>query len=140
MDRDNNILYWVIGAVALALAVIGMITYSGEKRTVEASQKAQQLTVAFEQAGLVAPSEKVAIRTLGHDGGQVCEDPSSALARATLLDGLVNGGSQVGRRPLIVDNTVLKGEALIIQTYCPDELAEFKSHADSLKTDETIDD
>jgi hypothetical protein len=132
-------IYWTIGGVVVVLAVVGLITYSGKKDDQQAQEKAQQLTQKFEQAGLRVPQdENIFIRSFGTDGGAVCDNPGSALGKATLLDQLTNGGSFVGRRPVIVDRRILQGELLILQTYCPDKLQDAKDKIDDLKTDDTL--
>ena len=134
-------IYWITGGVLVVLCVIGLITYSGEKDTREARAKAQQLTQKFEAAGLTVPVDQdVFIRTLGSDGGAVCENPASALGKANLAARLVNGASFVGQRPVIIDRKVLQGEALILETYCPDVLQDYKDKIDELKTDDTLKD
>jgi hypothetical protein len=141
-DSDDSMrwIYWVIGGLILILCVIGLITYSGEKQTEEAQQKAQELTQKLEQEGLRVPDQDILIRTLGTDGGNVCDNPASALGRATLLDRLVNGASFVGQRPVIVDRRMLRGEALILETYCSDKLQEYRDKFDDLKFDDTLKD
>ena len=140
-SHDHRTLYWIIGGVAVLLCIVGLITYSGQKETQQAQDKAQQLTQKFKAAGLEVPvNDDVFVRTLGSDGGTVCDNPASALGRATLLNSLVNGASFVGQRPVIVDRNVIKGEALILETYCPDKLQEFKDKFDDLKTDDTLKD
>lgn len=137
----NRRMYWAVGAVAIALAVIGLITFSANNRTAEAEQKAQELTQKFQQEGLRVPADQnILIRSLGTDGGNVCENPGNAFGRALLLDQLTNGAAFVGRRPVIVDSRILRGEALILETYCPDELAQFQAKFDDLKFDDTIKD
>jgi hypothetical protein len=143
-DRGHNehrTLYWIIGAVVVVLCIIGLITYSSNKATADAQAKAQQLTQAFQKAGLRVPQDQdIIIRSLGNDGGAVCENPASALGRATLLDQLGNGAAQVGRRPVIVDRRIIQGQALIMQTYCPDKLQQFRDKFDDLKFDDVIKD
>jgi hypothetical protein len=132
---------WIIGGVVLVLCVIGVITYSGNAETRQAERKAQDLTKKFEDAGLTVPvKQDVFVRTLGTDGGTVCENPASALGRATLLSQLTNGASFVGVRPVIVDRDMLKAEALVLETYCPDKLNQYKDKVDELKTDDTLKD
>ena len=84
--------------------------------------------------------QDILVRSLGSDGGAVCDNPANALGRATLLDQMTNGADFVGRRPVIVDPRILVGEALILQIYCPEELQEFKDKIDDLKTDDVIKD
>ena len=80
----------------------------------------------------------IIVRSLGDDGGNVCENPASALGRAVLYDQITNGADFVGRRPVIIDKRVIEGGALILQTYCPDKLKEFRDKFDDLKFDDTI--
>ena len=140
-DDGLGVLSWVIGGLVVVLMIIGVIAYSGEKSDREAEEKAEQLAQSFEQAGLPVPEDQdIIVRTLGNDGGNVCDDPASALGRAVLYDGFANGASHVGRRPVIVDRDLIRGEALILETYCPDELDEFREKFNDLKFDDTIKD
>ena len=137
--RDLRWLYWVAGGVVLVLVIVGLITYSGEKKTAEAEQKAQELTQKFAQAGLPVPqNQDIIVKSLGHDGGAVCDNPANALGKAVQNDLLTNGADFVGRRPVIVDRRILVGEALILETYCPEKLADYRDRIDELKTDNTI--
>ena len=137
---DNRTMYWIIGIVVAVLAVIGLITYSGNKADQAAQQKAQQLVTKFEQAGLPVPEDLTIItRTLGDDGGAVCDNPASALGKATLADQITNGADFVGRRPVIIDRDLVVGELLILQTYCPEHLEKYKDKIDDYKTDDTVD-
>jgi len=134
-----RVVYWVLGAILVILVVIGLVTYSGEKKTAEAQQKAQELTQKFEQAGLPVPQDQdIIVRSLGTDGGAVCENPANALGKAIQNDMLTNGADFVGRRPVIVDRRVVVGEALILATYCPDKLEKYQDRIDELKYDDTI--
>jgi len=133
-------IYWIIGGVLVVLCVIGLVTYSGEKDTQQAQAKATELTQKLESAGLRAPDRDILVRTLGSDGGNVCDNPATALGRANLLAQLTNGASFVGQRPVIVDRRVLLGEALILETYCPDVLEEYREKFDELKTDDVLKD
>jgi len=121
------------------LMIVGLITYSGQKSTQQAQQKAQQLVTKYEQAGLPVPENlDIVIRTLGDDGGAVCDNPASALGKATLADQITNGADFVGRRPVIIDRDLVVGELLILQTYCPEHLQEYKDKIDDYKTDDTV--
>jgi hypothetical protein len=132
-------IYWVLGGVVVVLMVIGLITYSGKKDDREAQDKAAELTQKFEQAGLRVPQDQdIITRSLGTDGGAICDNPGSSLGRALLFDQLTNGASQVGKRPVIVDRDVVRGELLIIETYCPDKLQGLKDKVDDLKFDDTL--
>jgi hypothetical protein len=41
---------------------------------------------------------------------------------------------------VIIDRDVLLGEALILETYCPDKLEDYREKIDELKTDDTLKD
>ena len=133
-------IYWIIGGVLVVLAVIGLLTYSGNTRSEEATAKAQQLSQELERRGLGVPDEDILVRSFGTDGGNVCDNPASALGKATLFDQMTNGASHVGRRAVIIDERILQGEAAILQVYCPDELAEYEEKLADLKFDDTIKD
>jgi hypothetical protein len=62
---------------------------------------------------------------LGDDGGPVCRDPGDALNKALLDAQLVNGAAFVGQRPILSDPGVIRGESLVLQVYCPDQLGAF---------------
>lgn len=139
-QRDSGLgaLYWVLIGILLTLTVIGLITYSGQKETQAAIQKADQLTAKYVAAGLVPPDRKIIIRTLGDDGGNVCDNPAEGFGLALAADAISNGGSHVGRRPVIADRNALQGQKLILETYCPDQLADFQEELSEFKTDNTI--
>jgi hypothetical protein len=126
-ESSNNWLYWAVGGVVLVLCIIGLVTYSEEKETQQAVAKARELTQKLEAAGLRTPDDpKVFVRTLGDDGGVV-------------YDQLTNGADFVGRRPVIVDRDILRGMVLVLDTYCPEQLEDYRDAIDDLKTDDTID-
>jgi hypothetical protein len=135
----NRTMYWIVGGVVLLLVVIALFTYGAQERTEESQALAAELTQKFEAAGLRTPQDQdILVRTLGDDGGAVCDNPADALGRALLLDQLANGASFVGRRPVIADRRAVLGQALIMETYCPDELEEFRQNFDDLKYDDVI--
>ena len=142
-DDDNmRLWYWIIGAFLIVLVIIGLVTYSGKKDDEAAQQKAAQLTAGLKAAGLRVPVDQdILVRSLGSDGGAVCDNPANALGRATLLDQMTNGADFVGRRPIIVDSRILVGEALILQVYCPEKLERFQQDiVDEYKFDDTVKD
>jgi hypothetical protein len=132
-------MYWIIGGVLVVLVIIGLVAFSAAKTNQEAQQKAQQLSQQFEKAGLPTPASLDTItKSLGTDGGAVCDNPANALGKAVLNDLLTNGADFVGRRPVIVDHRILLGEALILQTYCPDKLKPYQDKILKLKTADTV--
>lgn len=138
--RERNVIYIVIAVVVAALMVIGLFTYSSAKSTQEAEDKADELIAAIEDAGATAPSKDQIVRVLGDDGGATCADPNESLTKAILLSQLANGAAGPGARPVIADSRVVKGQLLIIQVYCPDELEDFQKFVDDLKTDDVLGD
>ena len=135
----NRKMYWIVGGVALILVVIGLFTYSAHENNEEAQALAAELTQKLEAAGLRTPEDQdVFVQTLGTDGGAVCDNPADALGRALLIDQLGNGASFIGRRPVIADRRAVLGQALIMETYCPEELEEFRQNFDELKYDDVI--
>jgi hypothetical protein len=141
-EPDNRWIYWGIAVILVALAIFGLIAYDAKQDDQEAQAKAQELTQRLEEAGLTAPADQdMIVATLGNDGGPVCDDPANALGRAILADQLTNGGSHVGRRPVIADSRLVAGQALVLEVYCPEELEEFRQEVvDELKFDDTIED
>jgi Tfp pilus assembly protein FimT len=136
---SHRTMYLIIGIVLVVLAIIGLFAYSAGSDSREAQQKADQLTQKLQSAGLTVPADQDMITgALGTDGGAVCDNPASALGKATLADNLVNGAAFVGRRPVIVDRRILQAEALILETYCPEKLQPYRDKIDQLKTDDVI--
>jgi hypothetical protein len=135
---SDNLMLWIVGGAVLVLCIIGLFTYSAGQQNEQAEQLAAELTQKLEQAGFTAPDQDIIVRSLGDDGGAVCNDPGGALRVAILHDQISNGASFVGRRPVIADNRLIAGEALILDTYCPDELPQFREKFDDLKFDDTI--
>ena len=136
---EDRVTYWIIAVAVVVLMIVGLITYSGQKSSQQAQVKAQQLVTKYEQAGLPVPENlDIVIRTLGEDGGAVCDNPASALGKATLADQITNGADFVGRRPVIIDRDLVIGELLILQTYCPEHLQDYRDKIDDYKTDDTV--
>ena len=83
-----------------------------------AQDKAQQLTQKFERAGLPVPEDQdIIVRSLGTDGGNVCDNPASALGRAVFNDVIANGADFVGRRPIIIDRAYNKELGFFTQSF-----------------------
>jgi hypothetical protein len=140
-DSGDRVMLWIVGGVVLLLAIVGIFTYDTNRDNEQAQQLAAELTQKLEAAGLNAPEDPdILVRSLGDDGGAVCDNPANALGRALLFDNLTNGASFVGRRPVIADSNVVRGELLILDTYCPDAVEEFNDKFDDLKFDDTVKD
>lgn len=133
--RHRSVLYVVVSVVLVILAVWAVIAFASARESQQAEEKAEELVQTLEDAGATAtPQPEVIARVLGDDGGAVCANPNQALSRATLFGLLTNGTSGPGARPVLVDNTVFRGQLAIIEVYCPDELEDFQQFVDSLET------
>lgn len=136
--RERTILYVVSVILLVAFAIGGLIAFHSATSTREAEEKADQLIAALEEKGARTPSREQVVRVLGDDGGAVCADPNEALNRAILFGQMSNGAAGPGLRPVIADNKVVQGQLLIIQVYCPDELAEFQKLVDDLNLNDEV--
>ena len=132
--RERTWIYYTSLAI-LGLMILGsLIVFRGARETREAGEKADQLITALEDAGARVPERDQVVRVLGEDGGATCENPNDSLSRSVLLSQLANGATGPGARPVIADSRVFKGQLLIIEIYCPDELDDFRGFVDDLKT------
>ena len=123
--------YIVVAVVLIALIILGLLTRPA-RESAEANELADQLIAALEEAGVTAPSSAQIVNVLGNDGGAICADPNSALKRGLLGTEIANGASGPGQRPVITDEMVVRGEALVISIYCPDQLDEFEEFVASM--------
>jgi Tfp pilus assembly protein FimT len=137
-DNERRSLYIGLAVVAAVMMVVGLLMFKAGSTTQEAEDKAAQLTSEIEATGRTAPSSEVLVKVLGDDGGAVCEDPNSALSRATLLAQMTTGTGGVGQRPILAAGRVVQGEQLILKVYCPDELAGFQDFVNDLKLDDDV--
>jgi Tfp pilus assembly protein FimT len=134
--RERNWIYITACIILGALVVAGLIAFSSARETRQAQEKADELIAALQDAGARTPDQDQIVRVLGEDGGATCADPNEALSRATLLAQLTNGATGPGVRPVIADSRAVQGQLLIIEIYCPEELADFQAFVDDLKTDD----
>lgn len=140
-SRERTWIYVASCVILGVMALIAIIAFSSARESARAGEKADELIAALQDAGVTrTPDRDQIIRVLGDDGGATCENPNDALSRATLLAQLANGAAGPGARPVIVDSRVVRGQVLIMQVYCPDELEDFQEFADDLKTDDVASD
>lgn len=132
--RERGWIYVTACVLLGLLTLIALFTFSAARETRQATEKADELIAALEDAGARTPSQDQIVRVLGDDGGATCENPNDALRRSALLALLANGATGPGARPVIVDSKVVQGQLLIIKIYCPDELEDFQQFVDDLKT------
>jgi len=133
--RERSVIYIVTVAVLVVVAAIALFSFLAARQDVRAEDQAEELIQALEAEGVdvrLTPEQVASV--LGDDGGAVCANPNGALSRAVLLDRLTNGAGGPGLRATIVEQRLLTGQLLIIETYCPDELGEFQEFVDGLYT------
>ncbi len=131
-------LYIVIGVGLLILVIAGTAVYRGHHENARAKAKAQQLNDAFTAAGLEPQDVDSLAGTLGTDGGAVCDDPGGTLSKSLLKQNLAAGAGGIGQRPITIDKDALRGQYLILKTYCPQKLGKFSSLFEGLDYDDTI--
>ena len=132
--RERMILYVVVGVVIGALLVIALFTFSAAQSTQAAEEKADQLIAKLDAAGADRiPNRDQLVRLLGEDGGAVCANPNEALSRALVQAQLSTGAGHPGSRPIISDDNVIRGTALIVEVYCPEELPAFQQYISQLQ-------
>jgi len=136
--RERMVLYVTAVVLLAALAIGGLLAFSAARSNQQAEEKADQLIAKLEEQGARTPTKDQIVRVLGDDGGAVCADPNAALNRAGLNAMLVNGASGPGIRPVIADSKVVQGELLILEVYCPDQLADFQQQVEDLKLSEDV--
>lgn len=133
--RQRTWIYVVACVLLAGLAVWGVLAFSTARQSRQAEEKAEEFITLLEAAGVTAPDKDQVVRVLGDDGGAACANPNAALSRATLNSMLTSGASGPGSRPIISNSRAVKGQLLIIQVYCPDELDDFRSSVQDLTTD-----
>ena len=134
-QKHRRITYIVITVALVLLLIICFIFYRSAQSSQQAQDKANQFIAALQKADVrVVPSQEQIVRVLGDDGGAICKDPASALRKALLFSQLTNGAGGPGIRPVVVDSRIFKGELLVVQIYCPDQLPQFQQLVEKLKT------
>ncbi|WP_426561970.1 hypothetical protein ACPPVT_16090 [Angustibacter sp. McL0619] len=138
--RSRWIVYTTVGLLFVALMIVMLTQYRGQPdpQSDVAQQKAQQLGEAINEAGYPSPDVDSIARVLGQDGGAVCASPQDALTQGLLKVTMSNGAAGPGMRPVRIDRIVVGGQRLIIQTYCPEQLADFDEFVSTLSFSDTV--
>ncbi|MFC3454861.1 hypothetical protein [Amycolatopsis speibonae] len=123
---QRKTVYVVVGIALGILLLAGYLLYHSARSDAEAEAKADVLIARLVQAGARTPSRDQLVRLLGKDGGSICADPNAAFARATSESGLSGGGP--GTRPVLPVGTLVRGQMLVIEVYCPGKLAGFQEY------------
>lgn len=130
---------WVIIAVLVVLAVVGLITYGFHEHDERARAKAEQLTNELREAGMRVPaSQDTIVNLLGTDGGVVCSDPGGAMRKALVDQQIVNGAAFVGQRPIIGEVRLVEGTVKVLEVYCPDKVESFRQAVADYKYDNVV--
>ena len=124
--------YLVVGIVLGGLLVAGYLLFDSTRSNAEAEAKADRLIARLTQEGARVPARDQLVRLLGTDGGSICADPDAALTRAMSDSGIANGAGGPGARPVLAADTVVRGQLLVIEVYCPDRLAGFQEYVGGL--------
>ncbi|MGW0045482.1 hypothetical protein [Rhodococcus sp. NPDC003348] len=132
-ENSHLTLYLVAFALFVGLAVWGLVAFNQDQRSEEANAMATELALRFSAAGLDPLDIDATARVLGTDGGAVCADPAAALNKATLDQQIVSGAAGPGMRPIIATRNLLVGERLVLEVYCPENLADFDAAVSDLK-------
>lgn len=110
------------GLVLIAVALV--LVACDDDASSEERERAEQLVAAAQAAGVAARlTPEVAASLYGTDAAAVCD---------VVRDGVDTGGARLlllgnpaqGRRRTITDDAVTYGR-LVVETYCPDELANY---------------
>ena len=136
-DSERRTIYIVVGVVVLVLLVIALFRTARRRPPSRPIRRRTSSSPRFRR-GRCHASKDMVVRVLGDDGGAICQDPNAALSRAAVLDRLMNGAGGPGMRPVIADNRAVKGELLVIQIYCPDELPSFQEFVNDLNLDNLV--
>ncbi|MEV7022625.1 hypothetical protein [Kitasatospora sp. NPDC093558] len=132
---------WIyLGSIVLlvAMLVTGLLSFTQLHATDLANRKAKQLSDALSSAGYPVPTQDQIVRTLGEDGGAVCDDPSNALTQAQWKYGMSNGAGGPGQRPVLSDREIVRAEAIVLSVYCPDKLAAVQDRIDGFDLRDTV--
>ena len=134
--RERTI-YWLVGGGLALLLVVMLVGWNYDRQNDEADAKAQELIAAYEEAGLRAPDQDQIARTLGDDGGQVCETADSELVQGYWKLRLMVGG-EFYTRAVRLDGRVREGLSLVVDVYCPEKRPDIEDLFEGWDFDDTV--
>ena len=129
--------YTAAALLLVALGAVMLIVFDdvrSNRDAREAEQKAAELHEQFAAIGITAFSEETIADVLGAEGGGGCA-ARAAPGEATADRAAATGAAGPGLRPSVLDERRLAGDRLVIEVYCPDQLAAFDAYVDSLDLD-----
>ena len=134
--RERTI-YWIVGGILGVLLIAMLVGWNYDRQNDEADAKAAELIAAFEGAGLTAPDQDQIARTLGDDGGQVCETADSELMQGYWKLRLMVGG-EFYTRAVRLDGRIREGLSLVVDVYCPEKRPDIEDLFEDWDFDDTV--
>jgi hypothetical protein len=130
-------IYWIVGGILGVLLIAMLVGWNYDRQNDEADAKAAELIAAFEGAGLTAPDQDQIARTLGDDGGQVCDTADSELVQGYWKLRLMVGG-EFYTRAVRLDGRIREGLSLVVDVYCPEKRPDIEDLFEDWDFDDTI--
>ena len=130
-------IYWIVGGVFGVLLIVMLVAWNYDRQNEEANAKADELIAAFEDAGLRAPDRDQIARTLGDDGGQVCETADSELVQGYWKLRLMIGGEFYVRATRLPE-PIREGLALVVDVYCPEKRPDIEDFFEDWDFDDVV--
>jgi hypothetical protein len=130
-------IYWIVGGVLGVLLIVMLVSWNYDRQNAEADAKAQELIAAYEQVGLTAPDQDQIARTLGDDGGAVCETADSELVQGYWKLRLGVGG-EFYVRSVRLDGKVRQGLSIVVDVYCPEKRPDVEEFFEDWDFDDTV--
>ena len=134
--RERTI-YWIVGGILGVLLIAMLVGWNYDRQNDEADAKAAELIAAFEGAGLTAPDQDQIARTLGDDGGSVCETADSELVQGYWKLRLMVGG-EFYVRPVRLDGKIRQGLSLVVDVYCPEKRPDIEDFFEEWDFDDVV--
>ncbi|WP_182526464.1 hypothetical protein [Nocardioides dongkuii] len=130
-----------VGAAGLVLAVgLGVTGCSAagsasDSGSDEARTLAGQLNDRLAASGLPTIDAETAASLYGTDGGVSCENVGE-LQQQLALSQFGNNANNLRR--VVLDPSLVNYDLAVIDTYCPDQLADFEDLVEELDTEDTV--
>lgn len=134
--RERTI-YWIVAGALGVLLIVMLVTWNYDRQNEEADAKAQELIAAYEAAGFPVPDADQIARTLGDDGGQVCETADSELVQGYWKLRLAVGG-EFYQRATRLDPRVREGLSLVVDVYCPEKRPDIEDFFEDWDFDDVV--
>ena len=134
--RERTI-YWLVIAGLGVLLIVMLVGWNYDRQNAEADAKAAELISAYEAAGLRAPDQDQIARTLGDDGGQVCDTADSELVQGYWKLRLLQGGEYY-LRPVRLDGRIRQGLSLVVDVYCPEKRPDIEDFFEGWDFDDVV--